>query len=209
MLANSNAVPRTIQLALGSYSVTATYTGSKTFGEAGVQAQRISIQPSAPAAPVLSPAPGKYKLPQLVSIFSAAPDALLYYAVNQGSPTRYTGPFPLRGSDTIEAVAIVEVDGRYLESPVAIAAYHAEAPPPEPPIVSPAGGTFPAPQTVTIKPAAAGVTLYYSVNREMAQRYSGPITIATDAIVEAVAIGNFGSLFAESAVVIASFKILP
>ena len=209
MLANSNAAPRTIQLALGSYSVTATYTGTNTFGESDNGSPSVGNRRPAPAAPIVSPSSGRYMLPQLISIFSSDPDATIYYVVNYGPPTKYTAPIPLRGADTIQAVAIVESNGKYLESPVAVARYTAVAPPPAPPVMSPAGGTFRSPQTVIIQPATTGSTIYYSVNGEAAQRYTGPITVAAKATIQAVAIGNFGALFAESPVVIGDFEILP
>jgi hypothetical protein len=169
----------------------------------------IVIQPATPAAPVISPSPGSYKLPQLISIFSAEPDAILYYVVNDGRPTRYKAPFPLRGMDTVQAVVIVEAEGQFLESPVAWATYRAEVPPPEPPVLSPAGGTFRAPQIVTLKPVTPGASLFYSINRASAQRYTAPITLAADATIEAVAIGSMGSVCSESPVVVGAFKFLP
>ena len=209
MLANSSAAPRKIQLALGSYSVTATYSGSTVPREPGTVPPHFEPQRSTPKAPVLSPSPGKYKLPQLISIFSGEPDAILYYAVNNGAPKKYKGPFPLRGVDTIQAVAIVSEDGKYLESPVATATYCAEAPPPEPPLLYPASGTFKRPQIITLTPVTPGAAIYYSINGELAERYTGPIMLSADAKIQAVAIGSFGSLYAESPVVIGEFKILP
>lgn len=209
MLGNSTPAPRTIQLALGSYSVTATYNGTSTYGEPGTPPPNIPRERAAPKAPILSPSPGKYKLPQLISIFSADPDAILYYAVNNGAPKRYKRPFPLMGVDTIQTVAIVPANGKYVESPVATATYCAEAPPPEPPVLSPGGGTFKRPQIVTLTPVTPGAAIYYSVNGELAERYTGPIMLTADATIQAVAIGSFGSLYAESPVVIGTFKILP
>jgi len=195
---SSDAAPRTIQIALGAYSVRATYNGADSIGEGSLS----------PDIPHLSPAPGNYKLPQLITISDATPDAMIYYAVNDGPPTKYTKPFPLRGSDTIHAVAIVEANGKYLESPVVIACYNAVVPPPAPPVLSPTGGSFRSPLAVTIRQTTAGVTVYYSVNGGLAQRYTGPITVVANATIEAVAIGSFGSLFAESTVVRGSFRIV-
>jgi len=205
MIAPSNPAPRTIQVALGSYSVTATYTGPNTHGDGN---SRPSTNHPAPEAPTLSPGPGQYKLPQLISIVSATPGAILYYAINDGAPRKYTKPFPLRGSGTIEAVAIIESNGTYVESPVVTASYTAIVPPPPPPVLSPAGGTFTSPQRVAIQSASAGETVYYSINGGAAQRYTEPIRVAASATIEAVAIGSFGSLFAESPVVIGAFEIL-
>ena len=209
MLANSSAAPRIFQLALGSYSVTATFNGAPLQSEPVLTPPNFGRPQRAPEAPSLSPSPGKYKLPQLISIFSGEPDAIIYYAVNNGAPKKYKGPFPLKGIDTVQAVAIVSADGKYLESPVASATYQPELPPPAPPLLSPGGGTFKRPQIVTLTPVTPGAAIYYSINGEQAERYTGPIMLTADATIQAVAIGSMGSLYAESAVVIGDFKILP
>ncbi len=60
--------------------------------------------------PVFSVAAGAYTTVQNVTLTSATPDAAIYYTTNGTPPnagsTAYTGPIPVAGSETIQAVAI-------------------------------------------------------------------------------------------------------
>jgi hypothetical protein len=115
----------------------------------------------------------------------------------------------LTGSDTIQAVAIVPANGGYTESPITLGLYDTTNPPPATPVLSPAGGTFIGPQPVSITDTTAGVILYYSINGGSPLKYNGAITVGVNETIQAVAIGNFGASYSESAVASGSFTILP
>lgn len=206
-LSNGTGSFTTSQLAVGSYTVTATYSADSEYAASTSNPSSLTIANSGPAAPVFSPAPGFYTLPQLITITDTTPGAIIYYVLNEKAPVKYTQPFALTGSDTIQAVAIVPASGGYTESPVVLAAYDTTNPPPATPMISPAGGTFTGPQPVTITDTTAGVTLYYSVNGGSPQKYSVPVNVGVNETIQAVAIGSFGTSYSESAVATASFII--
>ncbi len=207
VLAGGTASYTTSSLSSGSHSITASYSGDNTFGTASSAPSTIVIGSTGPAAPVFSPAAGYYKLPQKITLTESTPGAIVYYVINGGSPIKYTVPFALTGSDTIQAVAIVPANGSYTESPVVSASYDTLNPPPAAPVLSPAGGTFTSPQTVTISDVTAGVSLYYVINGGSPIKYTVPFTVSANATIQAVAVGFVGSSYAESAIVTSSFII--
>jgi hypothetical protein len=64
----------------------------------------------AATSPVLSPPPGSYGSAQSVSLSDTTPGASIYYTINGTTPTtastRYTGPFQVSTSETVQAIAV-------------------------------------------------------------------------------------------------------
>jgi len=75
-------------------------------------------------APIISPAPGSYPVGQLITITDAIPTATIRYTTDGTTPTTksnfYSKPFPLTGTETIQAIAISTGDA---ESNVTVAAF--------------------------------------------------------------------------------------
>jgi len=78
------------------------------------------------------------------------------------------------------------------------------------PTFSPAAGTLPSPQSVTISDATAGATIYYTTNGSVpttsSNVYNGPITVSSSETVEAIAVGS-GDL--PSAITTAAYTVPP
>ncbi|MGD0519983.1 MAG: chitobiase/beta-hexosaminidase C-terminal domain-containing protein [Terracidiphilus sp.] len=156
--------------------------------------------------PTFAPAAGTYTAVQTVTISDATAGATIYYTIEGGTTgttpttanvTQYTGPITVNTTSTIEAVAVYP---GYTNSAVATATYTinltnttAE------PVFNPLPGSYATTQTVTISDATAGVTIYYTLtagatgtaphNPPIASThlYTGPVTIATTSVLEALA----------------------
>lgn len=68
------------------------------------------------------------------------------------------------------------------------------APPaPAVPVISPLGGTYTAPQQVTLTEATPGAYIYYLINGGKAVRYSGPITVSASESILAIGVAFGGA----------------
>jgi N-acetylneuraminic acid mutarotase len=173
------------------------------------------FQPAAPpqavVAPTFSPASGTYVFPQTVTLSTTTPGASINYTTDGSTPsntagTLYTGPITVSsGTMTINAVAYAS---GMTNSPVSTAMYtitlQATAP-----TFSPGGGSFTAPQTVTISDTTPGVSIKYTTDGTSPKNtpgtlYTGPITVSTTTTIKAVA---YASGLADSTVSTATYKI--
>jgi hypothetical protein len=156
--------------------------------------------------PVISLAAGTYSNPQTIAITDATPGAVIYYTFNGTTPTaassKYTGPIPLKGTATLEAIA---VSAGYQTSSVASAAYEFVA---SPPLFSPGGGTFSGPQSVTITSPTSIALIFYTTNgttpNSSSTRYIAPIQVTATETIRAVAVATG---FTSSTVVAQSYLI--
>jgi N-acetylneuraminic acid mutarotase len=95
------------------------------------------------AVPAFSPAPGAFSSAQTVSISDSSPNTTVYYTTDGSTPdltsTRYTGPFAVTSSETINAIAKedgyavsnrLSVKGSWM-SAVGTATYTINLPPPD------------------------------------------------------------------------------
>ena len=167
------------------------YSGPFTLG-GSVNLVAIAIAPnylnSSPAAatytfaasaPTISLASGNYEGTQTVTLSSASSAALIFYSTTGSIPnansTRYTGPITVSASETLTAVAMAT---GYSPSPVVTATYYI-TPPPSAPVISPAGGTYNNPQSITLSDTGTGATFYYTTNgaapTASSTKYTGPI----------------------------------
>jgi hypothetical protein len=113
--------------------------------------------------PVISPVGGTYSTAQTVTITDAS-GVPIYYTTNGTTPTttsnRYTGPFTVNSTTTVEAMATGSV---YTPSPVALASYTIQVPAATP-VLSPGPGSYTGSVTVSISSATAGATIRYTTN---------------------------------------------
>jgi len=93
------------------------------YWKSAVAGAQYSVVPAAPT-PVLTPGSGSYAPGQTVTISDAIPTATLRYTTDGSTPTTkstfYTKPILLKGTETINAIAIATGD---VESSVATATY--------------------------------------------------------------------------------------
>jgi hypothetical protein len=144
------------------------------------------------AAPAFSPGPGTYYTPQIVIMTDASSGATIYYTTDGSTPTsaspKYTGPITIASTTTLQAVASANGTG---SSSTAFGIYRILA---ATPTFSPYPGTYNMPQTVAITDASPGVTIYYTTDGSTpttaSAKYAGPITIASNATLQAIAAGN-------------------
>jgi hypothetical protein len=159
--------------------------------------QTIGAVDFAPEAvtPTFSPSAGDYTTAPTVTLETTTPSASIYYTTDGSTPTYpatgttqlYSGPITVSTTETLQAIAIAT---GYIQSNVASAAYGVGAQAATPNL-SPAGGTYTAVQTVTISDATAGATVYYTIDGSTPSSgspvYSGPISVSTNEVVQALA----------------------
>src|SRR5208282_1778956 len=192
----------------GVVTVQATQAGNTNFGAATPVSVTFTTVNLTAAAPSLSPIPSTYYVPQSVTLADASPGVTIYYTTNGSMPTtsstKYTGPFTVSTTTTINAIA---AGTGYAASAVAGGTYTIIASPPN---FAPAPvGTFTTPQTVTLGDATPGVTIYYTTNGSTpmtsSTQYTGPFTVSTTTTINAIAAGNG---YSASAVATGTYTII-
>jgi len=149
--------------------------------------------PSA-ASPAFSIQAGSYLAPISVALSDATTASTIYYTLDGSTPTSasriYTGPIPIAASQTVRALASAT---GYSNSAVVSATY-VIVPFASTPTISPAGGVFAGPQTITLADATAGAVIHYTLNGSTptvaSPTYTGPFTAAVPAIIQAIAIAS-------------------
>jgi hypothetical protein len=142
-------------------------------------------------APSISVASGTIGAGTLVSITDVLATVQIYYTVDGSTPTAnstlYTGPISILAAQTIKAIAVVT---GFPASAVTSATYTVTTPTPT---ISPASGTVPLGQPITISDSLPGATIYYTTNgtgpTTASPVYSGPIAITQSTNVMAIAVG--------------------
>jgi hypothetical protein len=174
----------------------------------GVASTVYTILSSLPlvATPTFSPAAGAYTSGQLVTLSDAISVATIYYTTDGTTPTtsssRYTSPITVSSTETLEAIAVATGDSN---SAVASAAYTITPalPSVSTPTFSPAGGTYPSAQSVTLSDASSDATIYYTTNgtapTTSSAKYTGPITVSSTETLEAIAVATSDSAIASAA----------
>jgi hypothetical protein len=150
---------------------------------------------AAAATPTFSPAAGTYPSAQTVTISDATAGATIYYTTNGTTPTTassvYSTPLSVGTTQTVNAIAVAS---GYSTSAIGSAAYTINLPAAATPTFSPAAGTYPSAQTVTISDATAGATIYYTTNgttpTTASSVYSAPISVGTTQTVNAIAVAS-------------------
>jgi trimeric autotransporter adhesin len=174
----------------------------------GIEVIQSSAPPAA-ATPSFSPAAGTYSSVQTVTISDATSGATIYYTINGTTPTTssavYSAPITVGATETLEAIAVAS---GHSTSAIATAAYTISLPTAAAPTFSPAAGTYPNAQTVTISDATSGAKIYYTTNgttpTTSSTLYSGSITVSASETIEAIATA---AGYSTSAVATAAYTI--
>ncbi len=156
----------------------------------------IESAPDAVAAPSISPVGGTY-VGSVVVTLSADPGVSIYYTTNGSAPTTasqfYAGPFTLTSSATVRAVAWDWSKAIYSDE--SSASYTVA---PAAPGISPAGGDFVGPTSITLS-AASGAAIFYTLDGSEpdgdSTLYEGPFTLDKPTTVKAVA--RAGGIFSD------------
>jgi hypothetical protein len=133
------------------------------------------------ATPHITPLSREFVGPLTITITDATPGATIHYTLDDSAPTAsstvYTGPITIT-KDTI-ILAIATAPG-YAQSAINTQNYFILAPTP---VISPKGGTYSTPQTVTITDSAAGATIVFTTDGTIPEitstKYSGPFTVSS------------------------------
>ena len=172
----------------------------------------VSTNGQATTAPLFSPAAGTYLGTQTVTITDPTSGSSIFYTLDGtppattagGSKVAYTGPITVTATETIKAIAIAP---GYTTSTVSSALYTIESQVAAPSF-TPAPGTYPTSQTVTISTSSAGATIYYTTNGTTPTRssteYTAAIPVSSTTTIQAIAVA---SGFFDSAVSSATYTI--
>jgi hypothetical protein len=155
--------------------------------------------------PVLNPAGGSFPLSVQVTITDSVATAAIYYTTDGSTPTlsstRYTGPITVTKTTTIKAIA--QAAG-FQTSGVTSGTYTIQV---APPTFSPPGGTYGAPQSVTLT-ATSGATIYYTTDGSTpttaSTLYTAAISVTRSMTIKAMATA---SGMANSSVASATYTI--
>ncbi len=161
------------------------------YTNSSVASATYTINLSAAAAPVFTPAAGTYTSTPSVQIASTTPGAAIYYTLDGSTPNtgsaKYTAALTVSKPATV-INAIAAAYG-YANSSVARALYRIR---PAAPAFSLASGQYLTPQSLTISDAAAGATIYYTTDGSApsttSTAYTGAIAIDKNVTVRAIAV---------------------
>jgi hypothetical protein len=210
----------------GSIAITDTTTiqamaVASGYSESAVASATYTINTTV-ATPVIAPTSGKYPSGQLVTIVDSTSGTTIYYTTDGSTPTtssnKYSAPFAVRTSETIEAIAFLPdtkcrcILPVYSQSAPASATYtiSSTASTASTPTFSPAAGTYATTQSVTIADATSGATIYYTTNgttpTTSSTKCAGAISVSATKTIEAIAIATG---YTNSAVATAKYTITP
>jgi hypothetical protein len=169
------------------------------------------------ATPTFSVSGGSYTASQLVTLATTTPSATIYYTVDGTTPTTtssvYSEPINVSASETIKAIAVATGSST---STVASATYTITIPGLAAiPTVTPAAGTYPSAQTVTLATTTPSATIYYTVDgtapTTSSSVYSAPIAVSASETIKAIAVaaGFSPSPIASAAYIIQSPAAAP
>lgn len=149
------------------------------------------IGPTIPAAPVIDPPSGFY-LPPITVTITGPIGSTIYYTTDGSTPTIastvYSGPFILPPGNIVRAVdrigtgPLSDIATAVYTLPVTVAT----------PVISPASGTVPSGQLVTITDATAGAVIHFTIDGSAptaaSPTYSGPFALSATTTVKAFAV---------------------
>jgi hypothetical protein len=146
------------------------------------------------AAPRIMPDGGSFKEPTSVNIFDADVGDPIYYTTDGSDPetsgthTVYAGAFIISQSETVETAVYDTLFGWSSEVSAAFTIVSTSSV--QEPVISPNGGSFTNPQTVTITGIPSGDTCYYSTDGTIPENgntpYTGPFTVSQSERINAV-----------------------
>jgi hypothetical protein len=173
--------------------------------------QADSQSPPPAPTPVITPATATYTTAQNVHIAESLTGATVYYTTDGTPPTTsstiYGASFVVSSTATVQAIAIKP--GYNSVSPTASNVISI-APVAITPKISPNGGTYYTPQTVTITDKTVGAAIHYTLDGSTPTAgspvYSGQFAVSSTQTVRAAAIAPGGTI---SAIATTTYTVLP
>jgi len=164
--------------------------------------------PPAPAPPLFSLPGGTYGPAQSLSISDATPSARIYFTTDGTLPTPasslYSGPLPLSGTETIEAIAVLSGAAN---SSVTSATYTIQVAAAAPSFSLPAG-RYTSVQSVAISDTTPSAIVFYTTNGSAPSpssiQYAGPIQVSATETLRAMAVAPG---HADSAIASATYSV--
>ncbi len=178
----------------GTHNIVASYPGDTNYSST----VSLPITLNATLAPVkVSPNAGTYSSAQTVTLSETVPGASIFYSlsgtVSSIGLVPYTGPIQL-AEGGVETLNTYATETGYQQSSATYATYYLDLSTLPAPVLSPAAGSYPGAQTVTITDSVAGATIYYttdgSVPTASSAKYAGAITVSSSETVAAIALAN-------------------
>jgi len=141
------------------------------------------------AVPAFTPPAGTYSAGQSVVLSDSTKNAKIYYTTDGSMPTPnsflYGGAIAVSENTTIEAFGAL---AGYADSSVVTSSYSIMAAKPS---FSPAAGTYPPGQSISISDSTNGASIYYTVDGSQpttsATLYAGPIQVGSNETINAIA----------------------
>ncbi|MFO7660366.1 MAG: chitobiase/beta-hexosaminidase C-terminal domain-containing protein [Candidatus Cloacimonadaceae bacterium] len=139
------------------------------------------------ASLAIYPVSGNYTTPQTVQIQSVTPGTVIYYTLDGTDPTEsstpYIAPFVVNASVNIKAKGFIT---GWIPSSTASVTYNYNI---STPVISPAGGTFTAPQTVTLTTSTPNAIIHYTTDgsdpTESSEVYTSALILDGNAVLKA------------------------
>ena len=151
------------------------------------------------ATPAFSPVPGSYTSAQSVGLTDTTTGASIYYTTDGSTPTTgstlfsASSPIAVSATTTIEAIAVAS---GYNDSLVGSGTYTINLPAVATPAFSPAPGTYPTTQSVSLSDSTHGASIYYTTDGTTPTTSStlfsasSPISVASTTTIEAIAVAS-------------------
>jgi hypothetical protein len=176
----------------GALCAPATFGGDPAFNQAKA-CFLVPIDESTTLPVTFSPGTGVYTSAQQVTLASTTPDAEIRYTTDGSRPTTestlYTGPIDVASTTTVTAIAIGE---GLTASPQTAARYTIDASVVAKPTFSPAPGTYPTGQQVTLSTATGGASIHYTTDGSTptieSPLFTAPISVASTTTIKAIAV---------------------
>jgi len=143
--------------------------------------------------PTFTPTPGTYTTPQTITISDSMSGATIYYTMDGSLPTPsspvYSLPITISATTTFKAMA---GKAGIPYSGIAMATFTINLPTAPSPTFSPIPTTYSSPQSVTLS-NSAGLAMYFTTDGSApttsSTKYSGPISVAQNTTIKAIAAG--------------------
>ncbi len=169
--------------------------GSSQLGD-GTTAQRLSPVAISEAdfewktaTPAFSPAPGSYTTAQTVTVTDATSGAEMHYTLTGADPTTSDPTVTSGGTVQVTETATLKARAWHASHPTSNVASGLYTFTVATPTVSPGGGTYTVPKTVTLSCATAGATTRYTTDgttpTETSSAYTAPLVIGTTTTLKA------------------------
>jgi hypothetical protein len=187
-------IPMSDLSAAGAFSISVV---NPSPGGASQNAETFTVGPAA-SAPYFTLAGGTYQSTQTLHLTDTTPGAVIHYTYAPTGSTPTTGSavyddgIKIDHSGLVEAIALAP---GYSQSPISSKAYvYAPEPAAAAPYFSLAGGTYDTPQTLWLSDSTPGAVTYYSTDGSSPSAasipYTGPITVSSTELVQAVAMAT-------------------